>query len=161
MGEVTDAARFGTLVPACARPWHPNNDSVRIDKSGLEVVDDDECFALAKTARIGRVVYSDRALPVIVPVNFILDRADVVIRTQRRSRLATHASGNVVAFEVDEIDEFTQSGWSVLVRGTASFVDSVDDLPEEDRPSSWAQGVRSLFVRIPLEDVTGRRLLPA
>jgi uncharacterized protein len=163
MGEVTDADRFGTLVPACARPWHPNNDSVRIDKSGLEVVDDDECFALAKTARIGRVVYSDRALPVIVPVNFVLDGADVVMRTQRRSRLATHAAGNVVAFEVDDIDPTTKTGWSVVFTGTLELVDDAFEVRRLEGLGlhSWAPSAHDRYLRLRPELVSGRRIVSA
>jgi len=120
-----------------------------------------ECRELLQSHPVGRVAFVTGEGPVVLPVNFLLVRDAVVFRTSAHGSVGRQIDGRRAAFEVDEIDEFTQSGWSVLVRGTASFVDSVDDLPEEDRPSSWAQGVRSLFVRIPLEDVTGRRLLPA
>ena len=46
---------------------------VSVDKSGPEVPIERDCFALLARAPIGRVVYSDRALPVIVPVNYTLD----------------------------------------------------------------------------------------
>jgi hypothetical protein len=83
----------------------------------------------------------------------------VIFRTSPRTELARYLDGRRVAFEVDEIDDFRQSGWSVLVRGAARFVELPGELPEEQRPASWAEGIRSLFVRIELEVVTGRRLL--
>ncbi len=66
-----------------------------------------------------------------------------------------------MAFEVDEFDDYTQSGWSVLVRGVASFV-AADELARDEglRPFPWADGVRTLIVRITPVSVSGRRLLP-
>ena len=67
----------------------------------------------------------------------------------------------MAAFQVDEVDDYTESGWSVLVRGTLSPVDS-DDLPAPDeRPEAWPAGQRSLHLRLTPRSVTGRRLVPA
>lgn len=66
-----------------------------------------------------------------------------------------------MAFEVDEVDEYTQSGWSVLFTGTAEVVDDVDDLPTDARPLPWPEQTRWLFVRVPARSITGRRLYPS
>jgi len=131
-----------------------------VDKSGLEVLTEDECFAQLETVPIGRVVYSDRALPVVVPVNFILDRTDVVIRTQRRSRLATHAPGHVVAFEVDDIDPVTRSGWSVVLTGRFHLVDDTDEVRRLDGLGlrSWAPTAHDRYLKLRPDLVTGRRV---
>lgn len=131
-----------------------------IDKSGLEVLGDGECFALVETIPIGRVVYSDRALPVVVPVNFALDGTDVIIRTQRRSRLATHAAGGVVAFEVDDIDPSTRSGWSVVLTGMFELVDDAFDMRRLEGLGlhSWAPSAHDRYLRLRPELVTGRRI---
>ena len=64
------------------------------------------------------------------------------------------------AFEVDDIDDFLESGWSVVLTGTATYVDDPDDLPDSrvGFPDSWAAGDRTLFVRIEPTGVTGRRV---
>ena len=54
------------------------------------------------TASIGRVVFTDGGLPVVLPVTFVLDGDAVVFRTRAGSRLAGITSGSVLAFEVDD-----------------------------------------------------------
>jgi nitroimidazol reductase NimA-like FMN-containing flavoprotein (pyridoxamine 5'-phosphate oxidase superfamily) len=131
-----------------------------VDKSGLEVLTESECFSLLETAPIGRVVYSDRALPVIVPVNFVLDGADVVLRTGRRSRLATHAAGHVIAFEVDEIDAVSRSGWSVVLTGYLQLVENPAAVERLERLGlrSWAPSAHDRYLRLRPDLVTGRRI---
>jgi uncharacterized protein len=93
-------------------------------------------------------------------VNYVSQQGTVLLRISPHSSVGRHIRGRVVGFEVDEIDTATRSGWSVLVRGTARFVD-VEDLPlgDDARPQPWPEGVRSLHVRITPRSVTGRRLL--
>jgi nitroimidazol reductase NimA-like FMN-containing flavoprotein (pyridoxamine 5'-phosphate oxidase superfamily) len=104
------------------------------DSSGLSTLSEGDALALLATVPVGRLVYSDRALPFVAPVNFILDGPDVIIRTGRRSRLATHTPGNIVAFEVDEIDAVDRSGWSVVVTGRVQLI---DDASEVARLAAW------------------------
>ena len=110
---------------------------------------------------VGRVGFVDEDGPVVLPVNYVLDGETVLFRTSPHNSVSRNVDSAVVAFEVDEFDDYTQSGWSVLVRGSASFVDP-EDLPGDEalRPFPWADGVRTLFVRITPRSVTGRRLLP-
>ena len=68
-----------------------------------------------------------------------------------------------VAFEVDDIDEFMQRGWSVLAISDAELVDDPDLLAElagDQGPKPWAVGTRTRFVRIRMSRLTGRRVLP-
>lgn len=119
----------------------------------------DECLALLATCPVGRVAYSVDGGPVVLPVNHVLDGQDILFRTSPHSELGrTMISGNV-AFEADEFDETEQTGWSVLVRGSAEYDDS-DVFPPADSPGPWADGTRNLVVRIRPRLVTGRRLLP-
>lgn len=58
--------------------------------------------------------------PLTFPVNYALDRGMIVMRMAAGTKLAAdHAN---VTFEVDEIDQHTRSGRSVLVRGLAEEV---------------------------------------
>lgn len=127
----------------------------------LTELTEDECLELLATRQVGRLAYCDQDGPLAVPVNYVIHDGMVLFRTSPHTSLGQHAPSAAVAFEVDEIDDFTESGWSVLVRGTAAFVDDPATLPRDERPVPWAEGTRSLFVHVPGTSVTGRRLFPA
>jgi uncharacterized protein len=120
-----------------------------------------ECQDLMGSTSVGRVAFVDEDGPVVLPVNYVLDGDTVLFRTSAANNIGRHLAFATVAFEVDEFDDFTQSGWSVLVRGLATFV-PYDELTRDDanRPFPWADGVRTLYVRVTPRSVTGRRLLP-
>ena len=130
--------------------------------SHLREIDHAECLDLLAAHQVGRVAYCDDLGPVVLPVNYVLDQDTVLIQVSPHSTLARHLRDAPASFEVDEFDDYTQSGWSVLVRGNATYVESAD-LPGEDeaRPHAWAEGQRTLHVRITPQDISGRRLLPA
>ncbi|WP_327318802.1 pyridoxamine 5'-phosphate oxidase family protein [Streptomyces sp. NBC_01235] len=120
-----------------------------------------ESLRLLAKVPVGRVVYTRQALPAVLPINFCLDTDDsVLLRTSRDSDLVRAIDGVVVAFEADEFDAETRSGWSVVVTGRATVV---TDPAEHDRlsqvgPTSWMPPRESVFVRIESEMVTGRVL---
>ena len=80
------------------------------DRNGLEVLDRDECLQLLSGCSLGRVAVSVGALPVILPVNFLLDRERILIRTGPGTKLDAATRDSVVAFEVDHIDPFSHGG---------------------------------------------------
>jgi hypothetical protein len=63
------------------------------------------------------------AYPLIVLVNYALDRGVIVIRTHPGTKLAAAGQANV-SFEDSKIDRRTRGGWSVLVRGLAGELTS-------------------------------------
>ncbi|WP_337061476.1 pyridoxamine 5'-phosphate oxidase family protein [Kineococcus sp. G2] len=117
-----------------------------------------ECLELLATRPFGRLVLTHRALPVVLPVNFLLDDGAVLLRVRPGSALSTAAGGAVVAFQVDDIDDATRTGWSVTVVGRADVVGDVLRRRALTALAPWAGGERDLVVRIGLEQVTGRRL---
>jgi len=129
----------------------------------LESLDRDECLTLLATVPVGRVAITDQAMPAIVPVNFLVDGSDVIIRSVRGSKLAAATRGAVVAFEADTFDPDERTGWSVLVVGVASHV---TERAEVDRLSTlglqpYLDGAASHYIRIPAAQISGRRLQPA
>jgi uncharacterized protein len=134
-------------------------DRTAADASGLEVLSEAEAFGLLATVSVGRLVYSDRALPSLVPVTFSLDGPDIVIRTGRRSSPATHASGNVVAFEVDDIGG-SRSGWSVLVTGRIELVVDAFEVARLGalQLPTWSPAVSDRYLRLRPELIAGRRI---
>src|SRR5207248_182284 len=87
------------------------------DSVGSEALDRGECLRLLGSVSIGRIIFTEHALPAAEPVNFALLGDAVVFRTAAGSRLAAAARNAVVAFEADEFHPATNTGWSVLVVG--------------------------------------------
>jgi uncharacterized protein len=78
----------------------------------------EECYRLLAGHEIGRLGVFAEHYPLIFPVNYALDRGDViVVRTHAGTMLAAASHANVT-FEVDDIDRRRRSGWSVLVRAS-------------------------------------------
>ena len=140
------------------------------DEPSMEEISTDDCWMLMGTQEVGRLGVYARHYPLVVPVNYGLDRRIVVLRTSEGTKLAAAAHANVT-FEVDQIDPATRSGWSVLVRGLAEEVTDAHraELVRATREAGadpWAPGEHEHWLRIIPHAVTGRRiargeLLPA
>ncbi|MCM3300478.1 pyridoxamine 5'-phosphate oxidase family protein [Streptomyces pseudogriseolus] len=121
-----------------------------------------ECLRLMAKVPVGRIVFTRRALPAVLPVNFSLDdEGAVLLRISAAGDLVRAIDGAVVAFEADDVDAATHSGWSVVVTGSAAVV---TDPAEHERlartgPVSWVPAPQEVFVRIAPELVTGRELI--
>ncbi|MFF8534463.1 pyridoxamine 5'-phosphate oxidase family protein [Streptomyces sp. SAS_267] len=132
-----------------------------LENDAPRILDRQECLRLLAKVPVGRVVYTRQALPAVLPVNFSLDEdASVLLYTSAGSDLVRAIDGVVVAFEADEFDAATRSGWSVVVTGRAGVV---TDPAEHERlsqsgPHSWMPVRDGVFVRIESELVTGREL---
>lgn len=126
----------------------------------LDVLSPQECRRLLGTAAVGRLVYVDGETPVAHPVNFVLVGSDVFVRTGPGGNLAAAQRGDPVAFQADEIDPATRSGWSVLLTGRASVVHDVDQLVAVLEPGTrpWARGRGEHVLRVTGERISGRRL---
>jgi nitroimidazol reductase NimA-like FMN-containing flavoprotein (pyridoxamine 5'-phosphate oxidase superfamily) len=117
-----------------------------------------ECFTLLASVPVGRVVYTSRALPAVMPVNFVLDDEEVSIHTGSDATLAAAVHKAIVAFQADDIDPVTLAGWSVTITGHARLVvghAEVTRLRSALRP--WARVTGGQFVRIPAGRVSGSR----
>ena len=132
------------------------------DRQQPEVLDREQCLGLLRTVSVGRLVFTEDALPAVQPVNFRLHRGDPVIRVAGGAKLAAATGNTVVAFEADDLEPDLRSGWSVTVVGHADLITDVAELVELSgtflRP--WVDGRRDHFIRIRTEKVTGRRLHP-
>ena len=85
-----------------------------------------ECLELLASHQVGRVAYCDDLGPVVLPVNYVIDHDTVLIQLSPHSTLARNLRSTPASFEIDEFDDYNQSGWSVLVRGAATYVDPAD-----------------------------------
>jgi len=91
-------------------------------------------------------------------VNYVVHGEDVLIRSGPGPKLQAAERGDLVAFEVDDIDEAAHRGWSVVVHGKARRLSPADvqHLPVDAQP--WAVGPRSHVIQVQAHRVTGRRL---
>ncbi len=132
----------------------------------IEELSEDECLALIAPGGIGRIGYTGRFGPAVLPVNYRLRDGGVEFRTVRHSPLDEDLRTGItdadykVAFQVDDIDPASRRGWSVLVQGPASHLTEAEAALAGEL-DSWAPGDREMYVRIPVTRVTGRRVGPA
>jgi nitroimidazol reductase NimA-like FMN-containing flavoprotein (pyridoxamine 5'-phosphate oxidase superfamily) len=126
----------------------------------LVVLSRGEALRLLASVSLGRVGFTQQALPAIRPVNHLVDRGVVVIRTHSGSALLNHSlRSEVVAYEADDIDPATHTGWSVVVTGVATRVTDAEELARYQRLlTPWSGAAAGDVVRIEPELVTGYRL---
>jgi nitroimidazol reductase NimA-like FMN-containing flavoprotein (pyridoxamine 5'-phosphate oxidase superfamily) len=121
-----------------------------------------ECMSLLEAKHVGRVAICTSIGPQVFPVNYTMHKDKILFRTAPYTQLGRQTEHARVAFQLDDVDEFYQSGWSVLVVGHAHRIDDPDELNlhVDDRPEPWASGSRTLYIEIEPDAVTGRRVLP-
>lgn len=120
-----------------------------------------ECFTFLARHDLGRLAFVDELGPIVIPVNYVLDRHMLVIRTDEGAKLDAACRGARVAFEIDGVDAAGRGGWSVLVRGEAVAVSDPAELERlrglPVRPI--APGSRRHYIRVMPAVLTGRRIL--
>jgi nitroimidazol reductase NimA-like FMN-containing flavoprotein (pyridoxamine 5'-phosphate oxidase superfamily) len=133
----------------------------------IEELDEATCLQLISRGGIGRIAYSSRSGPAVLPVNYALRDGAVVFRTAAHSALDEDLRTGIdgaeykVAFEIDDIDMVKQLGWSVLIQGPAHHVTAAERDAVLKGVEAWAPGERELFVRIVPSRITGRRISSA
>jgi nitroimidazol reductase NimA-like FMN-containing flavoprotein (pyridoxamine 5'-phosphate oxidase superfamily) len=125
------------------------------------VLDLGECMELLAAKSVGRIAYASDAGARILPVNYVLVDDSVIFRTVPDGEIFHHALSSVCAFEIDETDESFRSGWSVVVVGRLQLAteDDFAHMLYGKLPEPWAGGNRYMFVRLPCEQVSGRRVI--
>ena len=142
-----------------------------------------ECWRLLQSVTLGRVVFTQHAMPAIRPVNHLIDGRKIVIRTHNGAAIASRVRadgvrgsgvgnddgaansngvgrGSVVAYEADQLDPVRHTGWSVIVTGLARLVTDPDELARyRDIAEPWIAGEMDQIVVIEPEFVSGRRLV--
>jgi uncharacterized protein len=127
----------------------------------IEQLDTAASMELLASRPVGRVAFVHHGRPEILPVNHVVDGWSIVFRTTYGPKLVAAASEAPVAFEADEHDPVTRTGWSVVVHGTAEVVldAAVIERLESLELDTWAEPhERRHWVRIHPDSVTGRRI---
>jgi nitroimidazol reductase NimA-like FMN-containing flavoprotein (pyridoxamine 5'-phosphate oxidase superfamily) len=129
----------------------------------FEVLTEAECRRLLAEQEVGRLAFmGGDGFPVVLPVNFVIDRDAIAIRSDvgaKTDQIPLHQ----VAFEVDGVERWNQSGWSVLVQGYGQDVtDAVGRRYEDLRrrgPTAWAPGPKSHWLTIDIGRISRRRIV--
>jgi nitroimidazol reductase NimA-like FMN-containing flavoprotein (pyridoxamine 5'-phosphate oxidase superfamily) len=128
--------------------------------AGTVPMDRDDCLARLRALHyLGRVGFVSRAgRPLVLPVNYVVDGDSVVFSTAEDSELGALVAGTEVAFEIDEIRALYHAGWSVVVQGRVRPVTEPAELARLRRGPlrSWAVGARERWVRISIDEISGR-----
>ena len=85
--------------------------------SGPIELDRAECMQLLATQSVGRIAYTGDTGARILPVNYILGDNCVIFRTAPDGEIFRYALNSNCAFEIDETNEWFESGWSVVAVG--------------------------------------------
>lgn len=127
----------------------------------LDLVSLDDCWCLLATTTLGRLGFTAHSgHPVILPVNYAVVDRRILIRTGRGPKLEAARRGDLVAFEVDQLDAEQHTGWSVLITGRARWVREPAELAglRTRQPASWAAGPRNELIVVDPVNVAGRYL---
>jgi len=118
-------------------------------------LDETECYRLAATEPVGRLVWTGPDRPPVVPVNFTLVGGAIHVRTAAYSALARECDDSPVAFEVDAYDVDSRIGWSVVMCGRATLGFARPGFPSHE---VWPFGSKAAQLTVQVDKVTGRRL---
>ena len=123
----------------------------------VTVLDEDHCWDLLASAQVGRLATAVDRTHEIFPVNYAVDGESIVFRSAEGSKLLEIVLNDQVAFEADGWTD--DGGWSVICRGSASVVENAEEFARvEALPlKPWVPTVKTNFVRISVDEITGRR----
>ncbi|MGD0935918.1 MAG: pyridoxamine 5'-phosphate oxidase family protein [Streptosporangiaceae bacterium] len=127
--------------------------------AGLESLPTDVCLRLLESVPVGRVSFSMGGEVVTLPVNHAVDGQEVVFRTDRGSKLSASYRQDPVAFEADDYDPETRTGWSVLIKGRAEVIredSEIQRLRQLDLYPWVTAAEHPFWIRIRPTSITGR-----
>ncbi|MER5570866.1 pyridoxamine 5'-phosphate oxidase family protein [Streptomyces goshikiensis] len=128
--------------------------------TALAPLEEAECRSLLGTHGVGRIAVFTPEGPAVLPVNYLVAGPDIAFRTAVEA-LAARAEGTQVAFEIDNIDDVTAGGWSVLAVGELEAVtepEEIRHLTAMARSQPWAGGPRTHWMKLTPVRLTGRRV---
>lgn len=120
-----------------------------------------EAMRRVASAKIGRVVFTERALPAVRVVSHVVHDGHIVVRSTAGAAIITAADtyGTVVAYQADEIDGASHLGWSVTVTGMARLVEDPQQIARyRELLPPWDEIGADQVIRIEPELVTGFEL---
>jgi len=113
--------------------------------TALEPLSTTECWTVLGHQDVGRVAFTENAMPTIVPLAYAVTEERLLLRCPTE-RMAGQLEGQVVAFQVDDSGEGERR--SVVVTGTVA----------RQRGSDGLRGDAGTDVRLDVGSVRGHRL---
>ena len=132
------------------------------DARQFHTLDERHCKELLARHNVARIGWQAADGPLILPVTYAYRQDTAVFRTSPYGVISELVHPTDVALQIDGLDEWHRSGWSVLVQGRAEAVAEpadIVDLWTVDGLVPWAPGVRNLFIRVRPRRITGRILV--
>jgi uncharacterized protein len=126
---------------------------------GLEPISPSRCRELLASQTIGRIAWQAADGPQILPVTYACYDGTIIFRTSPYGVLSELVRPTDVAMEIDELDQESRGGWSVVVQGRAQGVAEPDHLVRMWTVGGvvpWASGIRNVFIQIVPFRITGR-----
>jgi nitroimidazol reductase NimA-like FMN-containing flavoprotein (pyridoxamine 5'-phosphate oxidase superfamily) len=127
------------------------------DRADREILDAGECLRLLGSVPVGRLVFTQGGLPVIRLVNFLVDTDTIVFASDDHEWLQAAHRGDVVAFEVDDVDSSQHLAWTVTSIGHLSVVPAAEAADLERTAPSWVRLRSRPLIRLGVESLSGRR----
>jgi nitroimidazol reductase NimA-like FMN-containing flavoprotein (pyridoxamine 5'-phosphate oxidase superfamily) len=129
----------------------PHDDDALVDLSR------EDCLRRLAAFSVGRLAVSlPGEPPLVLPVNYVLDDEVVVFRSDLGHKLFVLRDHTEASFQIDEIDPFHRTGWSVLVQGHA--YEAVPSEVGHLRLRPWAGGRKERWIRLVPARITGRTI---
>jgi nitroimidazol reductase NimA-like FMN-containing flavoprotein (pyridoxamine 5'-phosphate oxidase superfamily) len=140
-----------------SRVWaRPRPTVVRWDEHGLGVLSETACRSLLATNDFGRLGMSYRSLPVVFPVNYVLEGDTIRFRSEAGAKVDMAGQGVVACLEIDGFERFEHSGWSVMATGRLREADPVAAQRVRTRLRAWALPEADVVIEMPIQLLTGR-----
>jgi hypothetical protein len=118
----------------------------------------EESLDLLATMTIGRLVFTERALPVIQPVYVAVERPHVLLRSITGAGLGSLVDGSVVALEAGRTEPPLCRGWSVTVTGRVFAAHSAPTHSRRYRVHGCSSPSEGELMRLETGLVSGHRL---
>lgn len=121
-----------------------------------------ECWQLLGGVSLGRIVFTQRAMPAIRPVNHLVEDRKIILRSHLGAAIVSRATndGSVVCYEADDLDPDRHTGWSVIATGMARLVHDPAAIERYERLlQPWIATQMSHVISIEPEFVSGIRLV--
>jgi hypothetical protein len=126
----------------------------------FDELDAAECLRLLASSLVGRLGFTERALPSILPVFFTLRAGDVIMSCLPGSKVKSASRGDIVAFEADGFDAETREGWCVNVLGPSRLITEADQVAALGQLdfAPWTDNQDRQYIALRIEALSGRRV---
>ena len=127
----------------------------------LLTLSETQCLELLRDEAVGRVGLSVNALPVILPVNYVMVDRTIVFASESGLKLDAARRTTVACFQIDGHGTWAHEGWSVLATGRLNEIEAERSatLARELPLTPWAFATPRHYVELSIELLSGRRLI--